>query len=442
MSLLLDALKKAAQDKQKAKDLDKEGIQSPAKGEDDAMEAVNITQPPVEIAPQDDAELTLEGFEDQHGPVDAETDLKGPDDNEQADFSDDDLDAAPEFTVDPPFELENKAVSTSTVSDEALQLLVYKTNKEYRRSQKILWTGLLSAAVVLLIAGGFYYYNGMLEEVEALERKHEIAMRSVKEQPTDKYIATRPNIEPSETQQAQSVVKETKASRPSVKKEGIKKKAASPTKQSQQKSDRSTGAVFSVQRTEKRDPVSALLNKAWHAYAEEDYAAARDAYSQVLNREPLNRDAWMGEAAIAVKKGEYERARSAYSRLLQMDPRDEIATAGLANLDETKADTLSESKLKFMLQQQPNAAHLHFALGNYYARQNKWLEAQSYYFNAWQGDSKNADYAFNLAVSLDHIGKQEEAVRFYRSCLELSTGQNISFSVQAVKDRLGRAVRK
>jgi uncharacterized protein HemY len=94
-----------------------------------------------------------------------------------------------------------------------------------------------------------------------------------------------------------------------------------------------------------------------------------------------------------------------------------------------------------MLKQQPEAAHLHFALGNFYARQAKWLEAQSAYFNALQGDSRNADYAFNLAVSLDHIGKQGQAVHFYKSALELSSGQNISFSVQAVNDRLSKVVR-
>jgi Flp pilus assembly protein TadD len=449
MSLLLDALKKAAQDKQKAKDLDKEGIQSPTKGEDEAMDAMNITETPLErpvesfreSSGQEDfehegsehekLELTLEEseFEGQREAVESEADSI-----DQGDTGDD-----PEFTVDPPFELESKGATTSTISDEALQLLIYKTNKEYRRTQKMLWTGLVSAALVLLIAGGFYYYNGMLEEVEALERKHKIAMRSVKEQPDDTRASTleRHVNNSGVTQQPQQSGEKTQPEKSSV-----KKRTNKASKQNQQKSDRSSKAVFSVQRTEKRDPIGDLLNKAWQAYAEEDYAKASDAYNQVLNREPLNRDAWMGEAAIAVKQGQLERARAAYSRLLKMDPRDEIATAGLANLNKAKPDTLGESRLKFMLKQQPDAAHLHFALGNFYARQAKWPEAQSAYFNAWQGDSKNADYAFNLAVSLDHIGKQEEAVRFYRSCLELSSGRNISFSVQAVNDRLGRVVRK
>jgi Flp pilus assembly protein TadD len=453
MSLLLDALKKAAQDKQKAKDLDKEGIQSPAKGEDEAMEAENIMESPMERPIESPVEtpiestegeeaLTLEeqAFDNQHEVVGSEVDFKEPGDDlgdDHGDAGSDDSGDDSEFTVDPPFELENKGATTTTVSDEALQLLIYKTNKDYRRSQKVLWVGLLSAAMALLIAGGFYYYNGMLEEVEALERKHKIAMRSVKEQPINKYTPPQPVNKSSVTQQVQSESKEMQSTKSSV-----NKKVLSATEQDQKETNRSAKSVFSVQKNEKRDPVGDLLNKAWQAYTEEDYTTASWAYNQVLDREPLNRDAWMGEAAIAVKQGQFERARAAYSRLLKLDPRDEIATAGLANLDETKPDTLNESKLKFMLKQQPGAAHLHFALGNFYSRQSKWPEAQSSYFSAWQGDSGNADYAFNLAVSLDHIGKQEEAVRFYRICLELASEQNISFSVQTVNDRLSRDVRR
>lgn len=428
MSLLLDALKKAAQDKQKASDLDKDGIQSPAKGEETAMEAEKT----VETDAHTETELTLEGhvYQDIQPADDLEAEPKHPAD---VDIED------PEFTVDPPLELENDGATTSTVSDEALQLLIYKTNKEYRRSQKVLWAGLLLGSLILLIVGGFYYYNGMLEEVEALERKHSIAMRLVKEPSIDVH---RPRQKPLVNEVIDTPAPVKKKVVQATQQPGAKKKATQIPKKSPEKRARTTDSVFSVKRTHKRDPVSDLLNNAYQSYTAENYDAASKAYREVLSREPLNRDAWMGEAAVAVKLGKLETARAAYSKLLKMDPRDEIATAGMANLDEAKPDTLSESRLKFMLQQQPDAAHVHFALGNFYARQKKWLEAETSYFKAWQGNSENADYAFNLAVSLDQIGKHTEAERFYRSSLELSEGQNIGFSVQAVNDRLNRTVQR
>lgn len=429
MSLLLDALKKAAQDKQKASDLDKQGIQSPAKGEADDMEAKKI----IESKEQDNIELELDSNVEEQA-----TELE---------IDQGDLDAAAdtqtEFTTDPPLTLENIAAPARTVSDEALHLLIYKTNQEYRRSQKILWTSLLTGSLVLLVAGGYYYYDGMLQEVESLERKHAIAMRTVSDQPVIEQVAQTSSTEHGNKQTALNDVNNKNQAPPVVttKPESTKR----PVRQASQTAASNKNladSAFSVQKNTKSDPISELLNQAWVAYNQQDYATASNAYLQVLEREPINRDAWMGEAAVAVKLGKHERARAAYMKLLELDPRDQIATAGLANLDNLQTNAMSESKLKFRLQQQPDAPHLNSALGNYYARQNKWREAQSSYFKAWQGDSSNADYAFNLAVSLDQIGKYREAERFYLICLELAKDQNVSFSAQSVNERLKRTAHR
>jgi len=72
-----------------------------------------------------------------------------------------------------------------------------------------------------------------------------------------------------------------------------------------------------------------------------------------------------------------------------------------------------------MLAQQPEAANLHAALGNLYATQNQWPLAQAAYFNASRYAPNSADYAFNLAVSLDHLGKPGLALAQYQRALEL-----------------------
>ena len=110
----------------------------------------------------------------------------------------------------------------------------------------------------------------------------------------------------------------------------------------------------------------------------------------------------------------------------------------MSNLDELSLSSQDESKLKFMLQQQPSATHLNFALGNYYARKGRWPEAQAEYFKAWQGNSGNADYIYNLAVSLDQLGKANEALRFYKESLLHANKQNISFSISEVEKRIGQ----
>ena len=80
-----------------------------------------------------------------------------------------------------------------------------------------------------------------------------------------------------------------------------------------------------------------------------------------------------------------------------------------------------------MIANQPEAAHLHFSLGNQYAQQSRWTEAQGAYFKAYSVDPENADYAFNLAVSLDHLRQRKLALEFYQRALALVDKRAASF---------------
>jgi tetratricopeptide (TPR) repeat protein len=63
---------------------------------------------------------------------------------------------------------------------------------------------------------------------------------------------------------------------------------------------------------------------------------------------------------------------------------------------------------------------LYFTLGNLYAEQGSWPAAQQAYFQAYQFQPENADYAFNLAVGLEHLGQSNLALDYYRKALDLS----------------------
>ena len=123
--------------------------------------------------------------------------------------------------------------------------------------------------------------------------------------------------------------------------------------------------------------------------------------------------------------------------LLEQDPRDPIAIAAIASLQSNGVSLQEDEKfLQNMLLKNPDAAHLNFALGNVYAQQEKWKSAQQSYFKAWQQDIENADYIFNLAVSLDQLGKPEQAINLYRDSLSKSNNKQVSFSREDVQKRI------
>ena len=92
--------------------------------------------------------------------------------------------------------------------------------------------------------------------------------------------------------------------------------------------------------------------------------------------------------------------------------------------------------MKALLHSEPRAAHLHFNLGNLYAAQSRWPEAQQSYFNAYRFDRGNADYAYNLAVSLDHLSQSQSALWLYREALVLSRSRPAGFTAAAVRQRI------
>ena len=79
---------------------------------------------------------------------------------------------------------------------------------------------------------------------------------------------------------------------------------------------------------------------------------------------------------------------------------------------------------------------MHFGLGNYYASQARWAEAQNSYFNAFRLDNDNPDYAYNLAIGLDHLAQRQAAVKYYRLALELVGDQLPGFEQAVVQKRI------
>jgi tetratricopeptide (TPR) repeat protein len=85
------------------------------------------------------------------------------------------------------------------------------------------------------------------------------------------------------------------------------------------------------------------------------------------------------------------------------------------------------------------SAFLYFTLGNLYADQGQWPGAEQAYFQAYQLQPDNSDYAFNLAVGLEHIGQIRPALDYYRKALDLSFRKGrANFDQNLVIQRVGQ----
>lgn len=180
--------------------------------------------------------------------------------------------------------------------------------------------------------------------------------------------------------------------------------------------------AIKLQRKQSANEIPPLLTAAYQAYLAGDLVSARQKYLQQLQHDPRNKDVLLGLAAIAVHLQQPGEAQAYYLRVLESDPQDASAIAGMTGLGQQlhPSQAQTESRLKTLLAQQPDAAALHFTLGNHYASQLRWGEAQQAFFRALSIDASNAEYAFNLAVSLDHLNQNKLAVEYYNKALVLT----------------------
>jgi Flp pilus assembly protein TadD len=182
------------------------------------------------------------------------------------------------------------------------------------------------------------------------------------------------------------------------------------------------------------DTISSTLLEAYQAYQRGDYVTAGQGYRQALGKDAHNRDALLGLAAIAQQQGNDEAAQQYYRQLLVLDPRDPVAQSALMGYSPDAGNT--ESRLKLMLAEHPRSGALHFALGNYYAEQSGWGDAQQHYFDAHTLEPTNAQFTFNLAVSLDHLGQRKLATQYYQQALQLDVSGNSGFDHAQAQQRL------
>ncbi len=181
------------------------------------------------------------------------------------------------------------------------------------------------------------------------------------------------------------------------------------------------------------------LEQAYDALQAGQLDVAQRAYQQLMRSDPKNTDVLLGLATIAARRGDSGRAHSYYLLALESNPNDPTAQAGVVQTRGQSDPAQSESRLKTALGSQPDSPALLFALGNLYAREQRWGEAQQAYFRAYSTEPDNADFIFNLAVSLDQLHQDKLAAQYYQMALnaaEGSGGSHAGFDRSQVRKRI------
>ena len=190
-------------------------------------------------------------------------------------------------------------------------------------------------------------------------------------------------------------------------------------------------------------PTPPSAQRGYAALMTGDARLARSEYLRVLEAEPASLDALHGMAVVSLRQGRAAEAEGYYLRALQADPQDALAQAGLIGLQSQGGGDgrQAEARLQGLLDAHPELPFLHYALGNLYAGQNRWSEAQQAFFKAAGAEPDNPDFLFNLAVSLDRQHQPQQALPLYQRALAAAEKRPASFDRQQVGARL-RALQK
>jgi tetratricopeptide (TPR) repeat protein len=179
-----------------------------------------------------------------------------------------------------------------------------------------------------------------------------------------------------------------------------------------------------------------MLNNAYRALRAGQLTQAQAVYSEALRLDRNLSDAWIGLASIAAQSGDKALAEQHYQQALRINPNDSVAQAGMATLAENADPVNQESRLRNLAARGDGDAAVQFALGNTLARQGRWAEAQQAYFQASAAEPAQPDYAFNLAISLEHMRQHAAAITHYQRAIEAASTAPASFDPTKARARI------
>jgi tetratricopeptide (TPR) repeat protein len=182
------------------------------------------------------------------------------------------------------------------------------------------------------------------------------------------------------------------------------------------------------------------LELGYAALIANDFNEAAKQYSLALKANPEERDALLGLAYIAQKKGLRDDAKGLYRRVLRQDPNNAIASSGLVALDSDGDVGQTSSRALDLASRQPDSAATMAVAGTAAARAGQLAEAVQLFARAQFLEPDNLVHAYNHAVALDRLGQFESALAQYGKVLQLSekpgAQETRGYSMDAVRQRI------
>lgn len=347
--------------------------------------------------------------------------------------------AKPDSETAEPGELQDNSAKQKA----AAQLLAAKAGAVKLETRiPPLMMGLLLLVLLLLVGAGVFWYLNSLSQPEVMIAKPVMpapaapATNTAAEEAYDAEESSRDELataspapeaaqERSQSQQPGSQQSESQQSGLQNQLAALRSATVAPSAPAAIQSGPAVPPVFgeplttsessrvSVSKNRPTAGVNRDVMTAYEAFNRGDDAAAQQAYRQALQADVRNIDALLGMAAVAARQGRQADALSWYGKVLELEPRNSLAQTALLELQGQADPLASESRLKTMISLNPQAAYLHAALGHQYISQGQWPLAQQSFFEAHHLDATHPEYAFNLAVSLDHMGKPALALQYY-----------------------------
>jgi Tfp pilus assembly protein PilF len=318
---------------------------------------------------------------------------------------------------------------TATPQQSARNVFAAKTGAAGKRAalgpSRLIVIGVAAAGLLSALGGGIYLYRELNPQPLVIPLNPAPLPRPAPQTPSPQPLPAEPANE------APPAAESPAAESPAAPAPPPHRKPASAEPAPPQDT-----AAIRIQHGASTGQVNPALSRAYQALLAGDLNQAQEEYRKILRGDRNSRDALLGMAVIHERRGDAETAAGIYSRLLELDPNDGTAQARLTALGVSTDPVRGESRLKTLLAQQPDSDTLRFALGNLYAAQARWPEAQEAYFHAFQKQPGNPDYLYNLAVSLDHLGQNKLALDYYRRALA-AAGRPHAFAADAVKTRIG-----
>jgi tetratricopeptide (TPR) repeat protein len=299
-----------------------------------------------------------------------------------------------------------------------------------RKRRGALW--IAGAAVVVLIAlgAGYVWYSINELQPRPIARRAPLAPIAA---PTQAPVAPPPQSSPTASTSA------TSATAPVPQAVAAPPVHEPPLRATQGRNEPPASAPAAALLQQNRGPVPRVLPEVrdgYEALRRGDLTSAKRSYGAAVANEPNNLDALLGLATVEARSGGRQAAVVHYRRALEVDPRNPSALAGLAALSDASQPEALEARLLREIAENPGSAALHYMLGNLYAVQGRWGQAQGAFYEAHRIEPEGADILHNLAVSLDQLGQGRMAAGFYRKALEASRGQPSAFDAAAVNRRL------